>query len=67
MDVSLTLESFIYNERRGVWEPLIEPIHNCTGKYKPYSLNIKVIHVYMYMYTDSIMCCMFSIIFGYYF
>ena len=42
MDVGLTLESFIYNERRGAWEPLIEPIHNAAGTYKPYTLNIKV-------------------------
>lgn len=43
MDLRLTLEAFIYNEKLASWEPLIEPLEDTRiGGYRPYQVHAKV-------------------------
>ena len=40
--MELDLELSYYNETLAVWEPLLEPVYEAEGKYRPWKLLLKV-------------------------
>lgn len=47
IEAELHLKMMFYNEKLSVWEPLIEPVMDKEGVYRPWELLVKVRHCKM--------------------
>lgn len=51
MKADVELKASYFNERLSVWEPLIEPVCETVGVYRPWWAVIKVFNMYKYFKT----------------